>query len=203
MNLTPPELPPYDSALYGPVVDLAGPLELFDFAAGYDPAVIDAARWGIGRYDERRSRDMYCSHLYADGRCIHMGLDIWGPTGTPVFAVRDGCVYAMADNDNPRDYGPTIVTEHEVRKVRFWLLHGHLSRASLASLEVGDRIERGQTIGYFGPPGENGGWAPHLHLQVSLLPPRGADMPGVVHPDRRAASRLLYPDPRKIVGPVY
>jgi peptidoglycan LD-endopeptidase LytH len=196
-------LPPFEPGRFKPVIAYPGPFEVFDFGSEYDADAVERAGWGIGKYDERRSSDMYNSHLYVDGRTVHMGLDLWGPSGTPVMAFLDGRIYAKADNANPRDYGPTVVTEHELQGVRFWALFGHLSRESLAIHDIGDTVSAGTVLGYFGDREVNGGWAPHLHLQLSLTPPLDADMPGVVHPQDRAWARATYADPRLVVGPLY
>lgn len=196
-------LPPFERSRYAPVVDHPGPFVVFDFTETYDPATIETSGWGIGRYDEVRSRGMYNSQLYDDGRRVHMGLDIWGPAGTPVRAFYPGVVRAVADNDHPRDYGPTIVTQHEIDGVDVWALHGHLCRRSLTRLTPGHSFDAGDVIGYFGEHDVNGGWAPHLHFQLALADPGEANMPGVVHPDERFAARSLYPDPRVVLGPLY
>src|SRR5438874_9729669 len=41
-----------------------------------------------------------------------------------------------------------------------------LDPASFAQLRVGQRVERGQPIAALGSPEHNGGWTPHLHLQI-------------------------------------
>ena len=59
------------------------------------PANSRCARWYVGRYDEVR-RNMYTTEMfenatkaidgYAGIRDVHIGLDIGGPAGTPVYA---------------------------------------------------------------------------------------------------------------------
>lgn len=201
--MTIPTLPAYSAESFGPVVDHPGPFEVLDLTESYDVEAIRKAGWAIGRYDERRRSGMYVSDIYSDGRDHHMGIDIWAPADTPVFAFADGIVYAIADNDNPRDYGPTVVTEHRSDSILFWALWGHLSRESLALRDVGSTFSRGDVLGYLGEEEINGGWAPHLHLQLSVIPPIGANMPGVVHHDERLEARRMYPDPRAVLGPIY
>jgi peptidoglycan LD-endopeptidase LytH len=198
-----PALPPYVEGRFSPIVDHPGPFAVLDLGGPYDSQQIESIGWAIGKYDEVRTREMYCSDIYDDGRTVHMGLDIWGPAGTEVFAFADGVVYGTADNANHRDYGPTIVTQHDIEGVTVWALHGHLDRESLSKLSTGQRIRSGQVIGRFGSADVNGGWAPHLHLQLSVVDPGKPDMPGVVNPDERHRARRVYPDPRMIVGPVY
>ena len=82
-------------------------------------------------------------------------------------------------------------------------LFGHLDAASVAFKRVSQVVERGERIGAFGAEHENGGWAPHVHFQVSLIPPATHDMPGVVSAAQRDRARLEYPDPRLIAGMLY
>ncbi|HET6528601.1 MAG TPA: hypothetical protein VFG39_07595, partial [Balneolaceae bacterium] len=49
----------------------------------------------------------------------------------------------------------------------------------------------------------NGGWAPHLHFQLSVDDPGKADLPGVVSDDEREQALELYPDPRLVLGELY
>lgn len=186
-----------------PVVILDEEPEEVDLTRGYDVDRLNSIRWGVGGYLERRTTQMYNSPLFADERTVHLGIDIWGPARTPVFAPGDGIIWGQNDNDNPRDYGPTVITEHGRGDAAFWVLLGHLSRDSLALHQPGDRVRAGEVIGYFGAESENGGWLPHLHLQVATSEPAEADMPGVVRPSDVSAARVLYPDPRSILGQVY
>lgn len=188
---------------FRPVVRPDGPLVHVDLTSGYDVETLCALRWAVGGYCERRTPQMYDSHIYSDGRTVHMGIDIWGPAGTPVYAFTDGRVYALADNANPRDYGPTIVTVHQIDGRSVWALYGHLSRSSLELWTTGEKVSAGEQIGSFGDESENGGWLPHLHFQLSLVEPEGADMPGVVHSDDLERARTLYPDPRMVLGSLY
>lgn len=160
----------------------------------------------IGRYDEDR-KGMYTQELFSGERTIHVGLDIGAPAQTPIHAFEDGFIHSFADNDEDGSYGPTIITEHSIQidgqTTTLWVLHGHLSRESLNGLNAGDPIIRGQTIGAMGHENENGGWPPHVHIQLSLEEPEKADLPGVVAPENRDQALLNFPDPRNILGMVY
>ena len=162
---------------------------------------------GIGRYDEPRM--LYSSPLFATSggplaarRTIHLGLDLFADAGTPVHAPLRGTVHAFADNRAALDYGPVIILQHEVDDgAEFFTLYGHLSRESLEGLTVGSVIEHGQQFATLGAPDVNGGWTPHLHLQLFTdLLDLGTDVPGVVAPAHRDAWRSLCPDPNLLVG---
>ena len=176
------------------------------------PANSRCARWYVGRYDEVR-RNMYTTEMfenatkaidgYAGIRDVHIGLDIGGPAGTLVYAPAEGVIQSFGYNPEAGDYGHVIVTEHVIEGVRCWMLFGHLDAASVAFKRVGQVVERGERLGAFGGEHENGGWAPHVHFQVSLIPPATHDMPGVVSAAQRDRARLEYPDPRLIAGMLY
>ena len=166
----------------------------------------DDAGLGYGGYLE--DRPFYTSTLFAPGgkaapRTLHLGLDIWSPAGEEVYAPLAGRIHGFRQNDGPRDYGATIVLEHEVpvgasadTQLRFHTLYGHLSTASLTDLRVGQRVGAGAVLATTGKPHENGGWPPHLHFQVILdtLGHEG-DFPGVVHPGEGAWWARICPDP--------
>lgn len=160
----------------------------------------------IGRYDEDR-KGMYTQDLFGGERTIHVGLDIGAPAQTSIYAFHEGKIHSFADNDQDGSYGPTIITEHSIQingvLTSLWVLHGHLSRSSLQGLIVGESIVQGQEIGKMGDENENGGWPPHVHIQLSLGEPNEPDLPGVVRPDDRDQALIDYPDPRNILGMVY
>ena len=150
----------------------------------------------IGRYDEPRL--LYVAPAFATGmrstdehRTIHIGLDLFAEAGTPVFAPLAGTVHAFADNTAPQDYGPVIVLRHVTDDgTEFFTLYGHLSRESLAALKVGQQVRAGDLIATLGAPEVNGGWTPHLHLQIITdLLGLGTDFPGVARP--QPAPRLV------------
>ena len=160
----------------------------------------------IGRYDEDR-KGMYTQALFGGERTIHVGLDIGGPAQTSIYAFDDGIIHSFADNDVDGSYGPTIITQHELliegEEQTIWVLHGHLSRESLDDLVVGNRINKGDQIGTMGDEHENGGWPPHVHIQLSLIEPEVPDLEGVVTPEHREDALKRYPDPRNILGRLY
>src|SRR6185437_16113001 len=164
-------------------------------------------RVAVGQYDEPRL--IYVAPAFALGprpvdehRTIHIGLDLFADAGTPVFAPLAGIVHAFADNEARQDYGPVIVLRHATDDgVEFFTLYGHLSRESLRGLTVGRAVRAGERIATLGGPDVNGGWTPHLHLQI-MVDALGldTDFPGVAPPSQRALWRELCPDPNLIVG---
>ena len=164
-------------------------------------------RVAVGRYDEPRL--LYAADFFArpdapsrERRTVHIGLDLFAPAGTPVHAPLDGAVHAFADNHAEQDYGPVIILRHATDDgTTFFTLYGHLSRGSLAGLEEGRSIRRGERFATLGAEHENVGWTPHLHLQVITdLLDLGTDFPGVGAASQRAVWRSLSPDPNLLVG---
>ncbi len=128
-------------------------------------------RYGIGGYMELRT--IYDNRTQFDTtgeerRNLHLGVDIWGDAGTPVYAPLAGTIHSFQDNDNFGDYGPTIILTHNLGGLTLYSLYGHLSRTNLVGLTVGQQIESGQQIANLGEVHENGNWAPHLHFQLML-----------------------------------
>jgi murein DD-endopeptidase MepM/ murein hydrolase activator NlpD len=161
----------------------------------------NGAKYGIGGYNE--DRVLYRSSNLFDGihpRTIHLGIDIWGAAGTKVYAPLGGVVHSFAFNNDHRDYGATIILQHQLETKVFYTLYGHLSLDDLSQLKEGKFIIRGDTIGHFGKPVENGNWPPHLHFQVIRdMRIHKGDYPGVCNILEREKYILNCPDPDLIL----
>lgn len=139
------------------------------------------AKFGIGGYNENRTiyrrSKLFCGE---EERTVHLGIDIWGPAGTPVYAALGGMVHSFAFNNNFGDYGATIILLHQLETVAFYTLYGHLSLKDISMLKEGAYITRGEVIGHFGESHENGNWPPHLHFQIIHdIALKEGDYPGV------------------------
>jgi murein DD-endopeptidase MepM/ murein hydrolase activator NlpD len=163
------------------------------------------ARYGIGGYNEHRTLYARSKHFDSaeEPRRLHLGVDIWGPAGTPVMSPMDGIIHSFAFNNNDSDYGATIILTHHLDGVGLHTLYGHMSLNSLKNLEEGRRIRRGEVIAEFGMRFENGNWPPHLHFQV-IADMQGwkGDYPGVCRYSERQQWLDNCPDPDLILGMV-
>jgi peptidoglycan LD-endopeptidase LytH len=163
------------------------------------------ALYGIGGYAEHR--EVYSKSKVFDGkipgeesRRLHLGIDIWGRPNTVVMAPLDGIVHSFAFNDRPGDYGATIILTHQLQKISFYTLYGHLSLNSIKNLREGERIMSRDKFAEFGIPAENGHWPPHLHFQIIHdLEGWNGDYPGVCKYSEREKYLLNCPDPDLIL----
>ncbi len=160
------------------------------------------SKFGFGGYKENRV--LYRrSELFNDDevRSVHLGVDIWGPAGTPVYAALGGMVHSFAFNDKFSDYGATLILLHQLETVAFHTLYGHLSLNDIAGLHEGSYITRGEVIGHFGIPAENGNWPPHLHFQIIHdLRLKNGDYPGVCKLSEQERYLTNCPDADLILG---
>lgn len=164
------------------------------------------AELGVGRYGEARL--IYTAPAFATGahptderRTIHLGIDLFAPAGTPLFAPLAGEVAILANNTARLDYGPLIVLRHQTDDgTPFWTLYGHLSAESLELWQVGQPVAQGAQLAMIGAPPVNGDWPPHLHFQIILdLLELDHDFPGVALASQRAVWEALSPDPNVIL----
>ncbi len=156
----------------------------------------------VGRYGE--DRDVYTDDAFTSGkaRTVHLGLDLFRPEGSPVYAAYDGVIEAFEDRRTHLDYGPVIILRHETTDgIPFWSLYGHLSRESMAQWRVGCQVMAGEEIATMGSPEENVGWPPHVHLQFFTdLCGMGTGVPGVANRDEISVWRSICPNPNLALG---
>jgi murein DD-endopeptidase MepM/ murein hydrolase activator NlpD len=98
----------------------------------------------------------YRTDPFTKARKMHEGMDFTAKIGTPIYATGDGVV-ERADN-TASGYGNHIVIRHGFG---YETLYGHLSKYKC---RAGQRIQRGDVIGYVGSTGRSEG--PHLHYEV-------------------------------------
>jgi murein DD-endopeptidase MepM/ murein hydrolase activator NlpD len=98
----------------------------------------------------------YRSDPFTKARKMHEGMDFTTKTGTPIYATGDGII-VRADN-TASGFGNHIVIRHGYG---YETLYAHLSKYKARK---GQRIKRGDIIGYVGSTGRSE--APHLHYEV-------------------------------------
>jgi hypothetical protein len=93
--------------------------------------------------------------IYKDRRA-HLGMDFTAPHGTPIYATADGVVTDAGFNTG--GFGNRVVINHGNS---YETLYGHMFRIKA---RVGQRVKRGEVIGYVGNTGKSSG--PHCHYEV-------------------------------------
>jgi murein DD-endopeptidase MepM/ murein hydrolase activator NlpD len=162
------------------------------------------ARYLIGGYAELRKiygmSNLFDASVSEEPRRLHLGVDIWGPAGTPVYAPTEGRLHSCAWNGARGDYGGTLILVHETGGMTWHTLYGHLSKATMTGKCKGDAFAAGAALGALGEPAENGWWPPHLHVQVILdMQGMEGDYPGVCRYSERAAYLRNCPDPEGLL----
>ena len=89
---------------------------------------------------------------------MHTGIDFAAKTGTPIYATGDGIVIDPKGNES--GYGNVCIISHGYG---YQSLYGHMSRMVV---KPGDRVKRGQLVGYVGSTGLS--VAPHCHYEVRM-----------------------------------
>jgi 4-aminobutyrate aminotransferase-like enzyme/Ser/Thr protein kinase RdoA (MazF antagonist) len=134
-------------------------------------------------------------------RTEHLGVDIFCAPGTPVHAPMKAVVECVHNNTGALDYGPLVILRHEPDHCPpIYSLYGHLAWDSVSSLKPGQALGTGEAFARVGEPLENGGWTPHLHIQLMLdLLALNEDFPGVAKPSDSTFWRALCPNPAWIL----
>ena len=170
-------------------------------------ATAAASDISLGYYNEPRL--IYTNNAFrlnpwkaSNRRTVHLGVDVFAPTGTKICAPLDGVIKVIENRLEPLDYGGMVIIKHITpHGDRFYSLYGHLDPAVCQSLHQGQKLKAGEVFAVLGTPQQNGGWAPHLHLQLAMgIEGLGADWPGVADPDERDFWNALCPNPAALLN---
>jgi murein DD-endopeptidase MepM/ murein hydrolase activator NlpD len=125
-----------------------GDVERREALAAATPSIWPAHGWLTGSFGKRPDP-------FSGEQGYHQGIDISAAKGQPAYATADGVVQSAA---YAGEYGNMLVLAHE-----FGLStrYAHLSRFNA---RVGDRVKRGDIIGFIGSTGRSTGW--HLHYEI-------------------------------------
>lgn len=89
---------------------------------------------------------------------MHKGLDFTAPQGTPIYATGDGTVSEAGYSEG--GYGNHVVINHGYG---YETLYGHMVKIKARN---GQRVKRGEVIGWVGSTGKSTG--PHCHYEVHV-----------------------------------
>ena len=87
----------------------------------------------------------------------HNGIDLAASEGTPVYAIKDGAVYTVIENDV--EFGNYIILSHDQGKMTS--VYAHLSKVFVDRYQY---VKKGDVIGLVGQTGKATG--PHLHFEI-------------------------------------
>jgi len=96
------------------------------------------------------------THPIYNVRMFHWGVDFVASTGTKIYATGDGIVEATESLRS--GHGKHVIVSHGFG---YKTLYAHMSKFNV---KPGDKIKRGQVIGFVGSTGTS--TAPHLHYEV-------------------------------------
>jgi peptidoglycan LD-endopeptidase LytH len=102
-------------------------------------------------------------HDARNGQREHEAIDILAPKGTPVVAVEEGTIAKLF---NSKAGGITLYQFDPSQQYSYY--YAHLDRYA-DGIKEGDKIHRGQVIGYVGVSGNAPKDTPHLHFAVYRL----------------------------------
>ncbi len=94
----------------------------------------------------------------ARGGRDHQGIDIFAPRGTPVVAATDGWI----SSTTPNKLGGNVVWLWDARRDQS-LYYAHLDKHAVSR---GDRVAKGDVLGFVGNTGNARTTAPHLHFGI-------------------------------------
>lgn len=110
---------------------------------------------GYGTFVYPTAKHVLSGYGY-DTKTNHLGLDLMGGLGDPVYATDGGVVVYAGWNEY--GYGNLIMVDHGTG---FQSLYAHLSQIFV---QCGQSVSQGQTIGAIGSTGRSSG--PHLHFEI-------------------------------------
>ena len=94
----------------------------------------------------------------SSGRREHQGIDIFAPRGTPVVAAADGWI----SSTSPNTLGGNVVWLWDAARGHT-LYYAHLDRHAVGA---GQRVRKGDVVGFIGNTGNARTTAPHLHFGI-------------------------------------
>lgn len=121
-------------------------------------------RLPIDGVDVERLKGMFAERRGNDTRG-HEAVDIVAPRDTPIHAVEDGTIARLFKSNA----GGTTIYQFDPTG-RFCYYYAHLERYA-DGLAEGQRVTRGQVIGYVGTSGNAPPGTPHLHFAIFELGP--------------------------------
>ncbi len=106
----------------------------------------------------RKNVQSFFGAARSGGRREHQGIDIFAARGTPVVAAADGWI----SSTSPNQLGGNVVWLWDPVR-RHTLYYAHLDRHAVST---GQRVRKGDVVGFVGNTGNARTTAPHLHFGI-------------------------------------
>lgn len=176
-------------------------------AALFGELAEQGATVGVGRYAECRALYLIdpafalSASPTEERHTLHLGIDLFVPPGTTVFAPLAGVIHALHHPTGRRNRGPVVILRHHTDSdLTFYTLYGHLDPGCLSRLQVGQVIAAGEPFAAVSATPVNGGWPSHLHFQiVADLLELNCDFPATAAPSQASVWTSLCPDPNLVL----
>lgn len=161
--------------------------------------------WSFGGYLENREYIWRDSYLKESGRFIHLGIDFNVPEGTKVATDNDAEIIIVDDDkDHDGGWGPAVILKPKLKICpEMLLIYAHLRNVKC---KAGDLLNKGEIFAEVGSPPHNGGWYPHLHVQVidvkyhtSEIAINLSNIDGYGHKNNICNLKNMYPNPMAFV----
>ena len=137
--------------------------------------------WPLEKYKKVGSPYGYRIHPISGKRKFHKGVDIGGSgiKGQPIRAAADGTVSIASYNYG--GYGYYVMINHGKASdgKSYVTLYAHMSKYIV---KVGQKVKKGQTIGYVGTTGASTGYHLHFEIRVNDNPNKHPLNYGTVNP---------------------
>ncbi len=154
--------------------------------------------YSYGGWMEDRGTLWKGSYLDEQSNYMHVGIDINALADTPIAMDMHGEVVRI-DDDFPEEggWGPRVIVR--LTDSPFFLIYAHLNES--IGCKVGDMLSPGTIFASIGRPPHNGGWFPHLHVQVlspeayATLADNAESIDGYVSKETKEEAVRLFPDP--------
>lgn len=162
---------------------------------------------GVGRYAECQALCLIdpdfalSANPTAERRTLHLGVDLFAPPGTPVYAPLAGVVHALHHDTGHRDLVTAVILRHHTDDdLTFYTLYGHLDPGCLSQLRLGQTIAAGEPFASIAATSVNGGRPPHLHFQIITdLLELDHSFPTTAAPSQALLWTSLCPDPNLLL----
>ncbi|MBP9669448.1 MAG: peptidoglycan DD-metalloendopeptidase family protein [Candidatus Pacebacteria bacterium] len=167
-------------------------------------------KWSHGGWMEDRSVLRRGSYLDEKELYLHLGIDLNVNPRTMVYSTVQGTVVYVGDDSHT--FGTGGWGNHcilYIENLRMALLYAHLGH--IGKQLVGMEVAPGTPLSTVGETHENGGWRPHLHMQLVRMPPEcvhwttkswerfSEEIDGYARLDTLAESARRYPDPTPLI----